>query len=68
MTADDKQKVIRLLRKEPMDVEGRENNQNYIEIYYKELNMRENSQFNRIKKEVQKLTQIQVRIADIAIG
>lgn len=30
--------------------------------------MRENSQFNRIKKEVQKLTQIQVRIADIAIG
>lgn len=68
MTADDKQEVIRLLRKEPMDVEGRENNQNYIEIYYKELNMRENSQFNRIKKEVQKLTQIQVRIADIAIG
>lgn len=67
MTADDKQKVIRLLRKEPMVVEGRENNQNYIEIYYKELNMRDNSQFNRIKKEVQKLTQIQVRIADIAI-
>lgn len=49
MTVDDKQKVVRLLRKEPMDVEGRENNQNYIEIYYKELNMRENSQFNRIK-------------------
>ena len=68
MTADDKQEVIRLLRKEPMDVEGRENNQNYLEIYYKDLNMRENSQFNRIKKEVQKLTQIQVRIADIAIG
>lgn len=42
--------------------------QNYIEIYYKELNMRENSQFNRIKKGVQKLTQIQMRIADIAIG
>lgn len=39
--------------------------QNYIEIYYKELNMRENSQFNRIKKGVQKLTQIQMRIADI---
>lgn len=39
--------------------------QNYIEIYYKELNMRENSQFNRIKKGVQILTQIQMRIADI---
>ena len=42
--------------------------QNYIEIYYKELNMRENSQFNRIKKGVQKLAQIQVRIANIAIS
>ena len=30
--------------------------------------MRENSQFNRIKKGVQKVTQIQVRIADIALG
>ena len=42
--------------------------QNYIEIYYKELNMRENSQFNRIKKGVQKLAQIQVKIANIAIS
>ena len=41
---------------------------NYIEIYYKELNMRENSQFNRIKKGVQKLAQIQVRIANIAVS
>ena len=41
---------------------------NYIEIYYKVLNMRENSQFNRIKKGVQKLAQIQVRIANIAVS